>query len=183
MPPSSRCLAQAGGQAKQAAAAFDMYVMLFQAAEKEVASFGLGVERDAQGVVRLSKRARLVPGGNWAGFVAGAKPSKQNVLAGLPDGPFVFAGGGSLSEATMGKLMDFSFGLMKNMHEMYGLSEEQAKMFSELGKEKFPRRPRLFLRARRGPKRRTDLFADVGHHAGEQQRDIPGRLREVPRTL
>ncbi len=131
-------LAQAGGQAKQAAAAFDMYVMLFQAAEKEVASFGLGVERDAQGVVRLSKRARLVPDGNWAGFVAGAKSSKQNVLAGLPAGPFVFAGGGSLSEATMGKLIDCSFGLIKNMHEMYGLSEEQAKMFSELGKEKFP---------------------------------------------
>ena len=38
----------------------------------------------------------------------------------------------------MRKMMDFSFGMMKNMHEMYGLSEEQAKMFSELGKEKFP---------------------------------------------
>ena len=92
-------LAQAGEQqAKQAAAAFDMYVMLFQTAEKEVASFGLGVQRDAQGVVRLSKRARLVPGGDWARFVAEASPPKQNVLAGLPDGPFVFAGGGPLSE-------------------------------------------------------------------------------------
>ena len=38
-------MAQAGGQAKQAAAALDMYVTFFQAAEKEVASFGLGVER------------------------------------------------------------------------------------------------------------------------------------------
>ena len=130
-------MAQTGGQAKQAAAALDMYVMLFQAAEKEVASFGVGIERDAQGVIRLSKRARLVPGGDWAGFIAGAKPPR-NVLAGLPDGPFVFAGGGPLSEATMSKMMDLSFGLIKNMREMYGLSEEQAKTFSELAKEKFP---------------------------------------------
>jgi hypothetical protein len=132
-------LARAGGQMKQdEAAALDMYVRLFEAAEKEIASFGLGAERDAQGVVRLSKRARLVPGGDWAGFVAGMKASKQNVLAGLPDEPFVFAGGGPLSEATTGKLMDFSFGLMKNMHEIYGLSEEQTETLSELGKEKFP---------------------------------------------
>ncbi len=131
-------LAQAGGQAKQAAAALDMYVMLFQAVEKEVASVGYGAERDAQGVLRLSERARLVPGGDWAGVFAGMKPAKHNVLAGLPDGPFVFAVGGPLSEAAMGKLMDFSFGLIKNMRGLYGLSEEQAEAFSALGKEKFP---------------------------------------------
>ncbi len=169
-------LAQAGGQMKQAAAGLDMYVMLFQAAEKEVASIGLGVQLDAQGVLRLSKRARLVPGGDWAGFVAEMKPSKHNVLAGLPDEPFVFAAGGQISEAMMGKLMDFSFGLVKNLREMYGLSEEQAKTFSELAKETACRNPRHFLRARRGPKRRIDPGADVGHHAGQEQRDVPGRL-------
>lgn len=131
-------LAQAGGQAKQAAAALDMYVTLFQAAEKQVAAFGLGAELDAQGVVRISKRACLMPGGDWAAFVAGAKPSKQNVLAGLPEGPFVFAGGGPLSEATARKMMDFSFGMIKSMHDVYGLSEEQAKTISELSQVKFP---------------------------------------------
>jgi hypothetical protein len=128
-------LAQAGGQMKQAAAGLDMYVMLCQAAEKQVASGGVGAQLDAQGVLRLSKRVCLVPGGDWAGFVAEMKPPKDNVLAGLPGEPFVFAGGGAISEAMMGKLMDFSFGLVKDLRDMYGLSEEQAKTFSELAKE------------------------------------------------
>lgn len=131
-------LAQGGDQMKQAAAALDMYVMFFQTAEKEVASFGLGVERDAQGVVRLTKRIRLVAGGKWASFVADVKPSKQDALAGLPDEPFVVAAGGPLSEAAMRKLMDASFALIKSLRGMYGLSEEQAQAISELGREKFP---------------------------------------------
>jgi hypothetical protein len=131
-------LALAGGQAKQAAAALDMYVTLFRAAEKEVASVGFAAQLDAKGVFRFSKRARLVPGGDWAAFFAEAKPSKQNVLAGLPDEPFVFAGGGAISETMTRKLMDFSFALVQNLREMYGLSEEQSKTLSELAKEKFP---------------------------------------------
>jgi hypothetical protein len=35
------------------------------------------------------------------------------------------------------KLMDFSFGMVKNLRDLYGLSEEQAKMLSELSQEKF----------------------------------------------
>ena len=131
-------LAQAGGQMKQAAAGLDIYVMLFQATEKEVASIGFGVQRDSDGVLRLAKRARLVPGGNWAAFFAELKPAKHNVLTGLPDGPFVFAGGGPLSEAAMHKLMDFSFGMVKNLRDLYGLSEEQSKTLSKLAQEKFP---------------------------------------------
>ncbi len=131
-------LAKGGDQMKQAAAALDMYVMFFQTAEKEVASFGLGVERDAQGVVRLTKRIRLVAGGKWASFVADMQPSKQDALAGLPNEPFVVAAGGPLSEAAMRKLMDASFALIKSLRGMYGLSEEQAQAISELGREKFP---------------------------------------------
>jgi hypothetical protein len=131
-------LAQAGGQMKQAAAGLDMYVMLFQAAEKEVASVGFGAELDAHGALRFSKRARLVPGGDWAAFAAELKPSQQNLLAGLPDEPFVFAGGGAISKAMMGRLMHWSFNLINNLRDLYGLSEEQAKAFSELGNEKFP---------------------------------------------
>ncbi len=132
-------MARAGEQwAKQAVAGLDMYVRFFQAAEKEVAAFGLGAELDTQGVIRLSQRARLVHDGNWAKFVAGVKPSKHNFLAGLPEGPFVFAGGGPFSEATARNRMNFSFGMIKNMHEMYGLSEEQAEAFSELSKIQYP---------------------------------------------
>jgi hypothetical protein len=130
--------AQAGEQAKQAAAALDMYVTFFKAAEKQVASFGIGIERDDSGVVRLSKRACLISGKSWARFVSSVKPAEQNVLAGLPAGPFVVAGGGPLSKKTSAGLMDWSFSLIKDMRGMYGLSEEQADKLSELGKQKFP---------------------------------------------
>jgi hypothetical protein len=131
-------MAQAGDQGKQAAAALDMYEAFFKTAEKEVNSVGFSIERNKAGVIRLSKRARLVSGGSWANFFSASKPAEQNVLAGLPAGPFVFAGGGPLSEESMSKMMDVSFSMIKNMREMYGLTEEQAAAFSELGKKKFP---------------------------------------------
>ncbi len=116
-----------------------MYVTLAKSAEKEVASVGFSLERNRQGVIRLCKRACLVPGGNWASFVTEMGQNEdQNVLAGLPAGPFVIAGGGALSEDAMPALMHWSFGLIKNMREMYGLSEEQADKLAELGKVKFP---------------------------------------------
>ena len=134
-------LAQMGDQGKQALAGLEMYVTLAKSAEKEVASFGVSVERSRQGVIRLSKRACLVPGGNWARFVgdkAGEETTARNTLAGLPAGPFVIAGGAAIPEDAMPAFMQWSFGLIKNMHEMYGLSEEQATKFAELGKVKFP---------------------------------------------
>ena len=114
-----------------------MYVTLAKSADKEVASFGISVERNRQGVIRLCKRACLVADGKWARAVGDAKPA-EDVLAGLPGGPFVVAGGGALSEDAMPGLMNWSFGLIKNMREMYGLSEAQADKLAELGKVKFP---------------------------------------------
>ena len=129
--------AQAPEQAKKLAAALDIYVTFFKAAEKEVDSFGIAIDRNNKGV-RLSERARLVPGGSWAQFVAAAKPAEQNVLGGLPGGTFVVAGGGPVPETGIAGLMDWSFSLIKNMREMYGLSEEQADRLSELKKMKLP---------------------------------------------
>jgi len=118
-------LAQAGDQGKQAAAVFDMYAKLFQAAEKEVSSVGLGARLDEQGVLHLTKRARLVPDGSWARLAAQVQPAKENLLAGLPAGPFVAAGGGALPEDIWAPLMQLSLDIMKSMPNLYGLSAEQ----------------------------------------------------------
>lgn len=129
---------QAPEQAKKAAAALDMYVTFFKAAEKEVNSFGIAIQRNKAGDVRVCELARLVPGGSWAQFVAAAKPAEQNVLAGLPGGAFVVAGGGPFSQESMKGFMNWSFSLIKNMREMYGLTEEQADQISALREMKFP---------------------------------------------
>jgi hypothetical protein len=118
-------MGQAGEQAKQAAAAFDIYAKLFQAAEKEVSAAGLGVRLDKQGVLHVTKRARLVPDGSWARLAAIVKPANENLLTGLPAGPFVAAGGGALPEEIWEPLMQISLDMMKSMPNVYGLSAEQ----------------------------------------------------------
>jgi len=129
-------LTQADDRTKQGLATLETCAALFQAAEKEVTSYGLGVEQDAQGAVRIAGRACLVAGGKWSGLFADAKPLPQNVLVGLPDGPFVVAGGGPLPKPIMQMLMDASFTPLRNMPGMYDLSKEQAKMLCEISAQK-----------------------------------------------
>jgi len=118
-------MAQANEQAKQAAAVFDVYAKLFEAMGKEVSSAGFGARLDEQGVLHITKRARLVPDGSWARLAALVKPAKENLLAGLPAEPFVAAGGGSLPEEIWEPLMRASLDMMKSMPNIYGLNAEQ----------------------------------------------------------
>jgi tetratricopeptide (TPR) repeat protein len=128
MKPS---LAQAGDQAKMAAEVFDIYASIFQAAEKEVSTCGIGLQLDKQNTVRITSRTALVSGGQWARLITQKSAAGENLLKGLPDEPFVAAGGGVVSEAMFDELMKFSFNMMKSMPDLYGLSEEQVNKMSE----------------------------------------------------
>ena len=94
-------LAQAGENAQAAAAVFDMYAKMLQTAEKEVSACGFGLLLDKQNVLHVTSRTSLVPDGKWARFVAQVRPAKENLLAGLPAGPFAAAGGGAISDALL----------------------------------------------------------------------------------
>jgi tetratricopeptide (TPR) repeat protein len=130
-------LAQAGDQAKAAAAAFDIYASIFQAAEKEVSACGFGLQLDQQNTLRITSRSALVSGGQWARLITQKSPAGENLLKGLPDEPFVAAGGGVVSEAMFDGLMKFSFNIMKSMPDLYGLSEEQVNKMSETSSQYF----------------------------------------------
>jgi hypothetical protein len=119
-------LAQAGDQGKQVAAIFDSYEKMFQAVEKEMSAVGFGIRLDKQGVLHATKRGRFVPGGSWARSVSQFQPPKEDLLAGLPSGPFVMAGGGAVPEGIWDSFLAFSVEMMESMHEVYGLSKEQA---------------------------------------------------------
>ncbi len=119
-------------QLKSAATVFEMYGKILQSAEGELAGWGFGIDVDKDHNFVVTDRALLVPGGKWAGFVRGVHPARMNLLAGLPDGPFVAAGGAVLSEQGSKALMTFSMDIMKNMRGIYGLSEEQVDKMSEL---------------------------------------------------
>jgi hypothetical protein len=123
---------QAGGaQGQQAAAGFEMYVMLFTAAEPEVDQFAIGLRIDSAQTVELVKRIRFTPDGSWAKLAAEAPPVTEELLSGLPAGPFVVAAGAVLPARYTEQAMKFSMEIMKNQ-PMYNLNAEQAKKYGDL---------------------------------------------------
>lgn len=120
---------------KSMAGKFDLYGKVFQPAEREVAGWGFGLKVCKQNMLSVTSCTLLVPGGTWANFVAQVQPAKENLLAGLPDGPFTVAAGVAYSDEMMDALMRFSMDLMRNMREQYGLSKEQLDKISELSRE------------------------------------------------
>ncbi len=122
----------AGEQGKAAAAGLDGYLRLFEFAENEVSVVAVGARLDSQGVLRIAKRARAVPGGRFAKMLTQAKPANESLLTGLPDGPFVVAGGAAVSGAGWDELMRFSIGMMKATRDFYGVSNEQIQKMQSL---------------------------------------------------
>jgi hypothetical protein len=132
-------LSQAGEQGKRGAASLEMYEQLLQAVEKEASSFGLGLQLDKHNTLRVNTRLEPVPSGNWSKFIAKVPQAKENLLTGLPSGPFVMAGGGVLSDELMEGMLKLSLSAMKSVPDMfsYGLGEEQFGKLSEQLKTNF----------------------------------------------
>jgi len=130
-------LGQLGDQGKQAVAVFEMYEKILQAAQTEVSALGIGLEIDKQNTLRVTSRTELIPAGNWARYLAKAHAAKEKLLHGLPDDPFVAAGGSVLSDDMMAGMMKLSFGFMKSMPEIYGLSDEQIGKMVDLTSARF----------------------------------------------
>ena len=118
-------MGQMGDEMAPAAAVFEVYGQLFAFMGKEVSMVAGGLRVDEQGTVHLSSRTRFTEGGSAAKSLAQIKPAEGDLLAGLPGGPFVFAGGGIIPEALMKGMMDFGMDMMKTMPGVYGLDEEQ----------------------------------------------------------
>ncbi len=162
-------------QMQAMAAAFDMYGKMCATAEQQVSGFGVALRLDNQDALRLNSRTLLVPGGTWAEVVGKSRPVKENPLHGLPDGPFVVAGGGEVSEAFMAALMSFSTKTMTSMPSVYGITEEQAKKFGSVAPGASCH-PRPIDGTGRRPRRRTALRPHVVHHARGRFAGIHDRL-------
>jgi len=85
----------------------------------------VGIAIDAESTIRVTKRVRAAPGSDLAALVAEAEPGRDNLLAGLPAGPFVVAGGGALPKGAIDAMMRVSGRMMKSMPQVYGMTEEQ----------------------------------------------------------
>ncbi|MBN1590598.1 MAG: hypothetical protein JW888_13875 [Pirellulales bacterium] len=120
-----------GEQGKQAAAAFEMYQKMLDLAGKEVATAGMGVLIEEDGV-RISGLGQFAPGGQMAGWFKNMKAPPSNRWVGVPNEPFVLAGAGALPEGLMESLMEFSVNMMQNMPNIYGLDEKQMREFGKI---------------------------------------------------
>jgi len=120
-----------GDQGQTAADSFDMYVHLLTAVEPEIDQFGLGLRIDSDRTVDLVKRVQFTPEGTWAKWAADVKPATDDLLTGLPAGPFVVAIGGILPPGAMEHLMKYSVQIMQKQ-PMYKLTPKQAETYAEL---------------------------------------------------
>jgi hypothetical protein len=105
----------------------EMYLKVLQWAEKEVDLIGLAARVDKQGDVHVTAHARFTKTSGFSSAIAQLKPLDKGVLAGMPAGPFVLAGGGPWSDAITSGIVSFQSELTKQaFQKAYGLSEKQA---------------------------------------------------------
>ena len=107
------------------------------AAPKEISLAMAGIRCDKQGSIRIIGRARLVSGGLVSKAVAGIPPVTENLLAGVPGGPFVFAAGGVGIPKLADGYMNLATGFMKSMKSVYGMSAEDMERMSKESFEVF----------------------------------------------
>ncbi|MHB8970216.1 MAG: hypothetical protein ACYC3X_10835 [Pirellulaceae bacterium] len=122
---------QQGDQGKAVVTGLEMYESLFQSLDKEATHCGIGVRLMKDGVHVVS-RTLLAEGGVVLQAAKEIGPTGDDLLAGLPRGPFVMAGGGILPDAWMKRLMAVSVRMMKSYPGGGELTDEQAGKLAEL---------------------------------------------------
>jgi hypothetical protein len=108
------------------------YGKVLEAAEKEVALAAVGVSADNQGTIRVKGRLRLLSGSQLGQSLGQLPPQRQDLLAGLPAGPFLVAFGAATPEHLMQQVVNLGVEFMKTNASMYGLSPEQAGQLAKL---------------------------------------------------
>lgn len=120
-------------QFKMVATVFEIYDKVFATLENEVTHFGFGLRVNDNGALFVNSYTAFIPGGSLAQAGKDARPPETSPLAGLPAGPFVFAGGGAIPEAWLKPLIAFS---AQSMQSLAGpgaepLTEEQLETLQE----------------------------------------------------
>ena len=109
-----------------------IYGNVLEAAPKEISLAVAGIRCDKQGAIRVIGRARLAPGGKVSKAVAELPPVNENLLGGVPGGPFVFAMAGMGVPGFMDAYVNLYGELMKTMKSVGGMSgDEMSKLMKE----------------------------------------------------
>lgn len=119
----------ADGDAKDAmagvVATFEFYEKVLVALRQETALLAGGLRLDAQGNLLAEGRVRWVAEGKAVKALAGLKPLGRDLLAGLPDGPYVFAAAGAVPSELTEAMLELSMNLVRNNPMMSGMFGSQ----------------------------------------------------------
>ena len=120
---------------KMAAGNLVIYEQLFEAADKELSAFAVGLHVDNDGGLYIDSRAEFVAGGSWAAAAGDPATLPGAQLACLPDGPFVVAVDGAMPKSFSKGMMNMSVDMINNMIKAGGgkeLTEVQSKQIDGL---------------------------------------------------
>ncbi len=106
-------------------AVFEIYEKFLAGCGEELVLAAVGARVDSQGSLLVTSRLPYRPDGQMAQALEGFGTPEEDVLTGLPAGPYVFAFGGTWPEELSQAMLEFSGAMMKAMPQMYGLSEEE----------------------------------------------------------
>jgi len=123
---------QGGDQAEMTLRALQMYEDLFKAIDKEISHCAVGVQINEDGDVHILGRSLLVPDGTLAKLSKTAGDAPADAMAGLPQGPFVFAGGGPYPASWVKELTGMYTNMMKMYMGMGDIPADQADRFAKL---------------------------------------------------
>jgi hypothetical protein len=123
---------QGDEQMKAALAGLELYEALFRSLDREVAHFALGIRLGQDGSLHVVSRTLPVEGGTLQAVTKETPPMQANLLAGLPQEPFLLAGGGVIPAGMMDRLMGVSVRMMKMYPGGEQLTDEQAKKLTEV---------------------------------------------------
>lgn len=124
--------AMAGPQAESLSAISDLAKETFQQFRREVSHFGAGLRIDEYGDIDLATWSIFVPAGEFTKAARDATAPEVNVLSGLPDGPFVFAGGGVVPPSWSKILGQFTVKMLKANPVFSEMTDEQTAQMAEL---------------------------------------------------
>ena len=108
-----------------------VYKKAFAIIGEEVEVVAIGLDLQASGDLKLQVRKRFPPAGKLAGCLKASEPA-GDFLAGMPDVPFVAAGGVVFNRAMADLMMQFSVEVMAAAPKLYGVSDRDAARMLEV---------------------------------------------------
>ncbi|MEQ9409732.1 MAG: hypothetical protein RIK87_18495 [Fuerstiella sp.] len=112
-------------------AALAVYETIFRAMDREFSHLMFGIRMEADSAIRIVKSGLLLPEGILSRTGRNTRPMPPEIMADLPAGPFIFAGGGTLPQNLAQDMMAWSIQMMKLYLHGTELTDEDMRQLTD----------------------------------------------------